>query len=188
MPIDATDTRINTVEAVIELAASGLDAVTIEAVVRVSGTTNGSIYHHFGNRDGLLSAAIDRVFADAMAAAAPALDERPATDAIHDFVRRYVDWVVEHRSEATILYGAPLRVQSDGVSPAKVEAFAPIVAWLFDRMTRGEVRAMDPLALDPVAFGPVHEMCRRWLAHPAIDLIGTAETLGDAVANILVAI
>ncbi|MTD52988.1 TetR/AcrR family transcriptional regulator [Amycolatopsis pithecellobii] len=49
----------------------GLKALTVDNVARLSETSNGSIYHRFGNRDGLVAAAIDHFLSqveDAMAA------------------------------------------------------------------------------------------------------------------------
>jgi len=41
------------------LAAGGLGAVTVAAVATAAGTSNGSLYHRFGDRTGLLLAAQD---------------------------------------------------------------------------------------------------------------------------------
>lgn len=42
------------------LETGGLQAVTVAAVARSAGTSNGSLYHRFGDRAGLLRAAQDR--------------------------------------------------------------------------------------------------------------------------------
>lgn len=50
------------VEAALDIAAQdGLAAVTIAKVASVSNTSNGSIYHRFGNHDNLLLAASDHL-------------------------------------------------------------------------------------------------------------------------------
>lgn len=186
MPTDGTATRDAIMDAVIARAADGLDAITIEAVIAAAGTTNGSIYHHFGSRAGMLSAAVDRVFAEAMAAASMALDDRPAVEAIGDFTVRYLDWVAGNRPEATLLYGVPLLLADGVISEAKVAAFTPVAHWLLVRMATGVVVEMDVLLLDPVGFGPVHEVCRRWLANPDhIDLALIAPAVAGAVVRIL---
>lgn len=186
MPIDGSKTRRSIVEAAIELAADGLGAVTIDALTERSGATNGSIYHHFGSRDGVLSAALDMAFSQAMDACLPALDLADPEAAILDFVHRYLGWVADHRDAATVLYGVPLGIEAAEMSAAKQAAFAPLAAWLVDRMAAGEIGPMDLSLADPIAFGPVHEMCRRWLAHPDVfDLLETSDQLGGAVAAIL---
>ena len=42
------------------LETGGLQAVTVAAVADRAGTSNGSLYHRFGDRAGLLQAAQDR--------------------------------------------------------------------------------------------------------------------------------
>ena len=66
------------------LAEGGLGAVTVAAVARAARTSNGSLYHRFGDRAGLLLAAQDRALGaietQTLAAFARA-DAEPATDA-----------------------------------------------------------------------------------------------------------
>lgn len=53
------------VEAALDLlGAGGLPAVTVAAVARAAGTSNGSLYHRFRDRTGLLVAAQDRALAE----------------------------------------------------------------------------------------------------------------------------
>lgn len=62
------------------LGAGGLQAVTVAAVARAAGTSNGSLYHRFGDRTGLLLAAQDRALDEiesATAAAFALADEEP---------------------------------------------------------------------------------------------------------------
>lgn len=54
------------------LGAGGLRAVTVAAVARESSTSNGSLYHRFGDRTGLLLAVQDRALGDIEAATARA--------------------------------------------------------------------------------------------------------------------
>ncbi|MBF4162349.1 TetR/AcrR family transcriptional regulator [Nocardioides sp. CBS4Y-1] len=46
------------------LEAGGLPAVTIAAVAAAAGTSNGALYHRFGDRNGLLLAMLDRALGD----------------------------------------------------------------------------------------------------------------------------
>ncbi|MFI2037259.1 TetR/AcrR family transcriptional regulator [Streptomyces bottropensis] len=55
------DSTVRMLDAALELAAGdGLGAVTIAAVAEGASTSNGSVYHRFGSRAGLLVAMIDR--------------------------------------------------------------------------------------------------------------------------------
>lgn len=66
------------------LAEGGLGAVTVAAVARAAGTSNGSLYHRFGDRTGLVLAAQDRALGEiesATLAAFARADAEPATEA-----------------------------------------------------------------------------------------------------------
>ncbi|ANH38642.1 transcriptional regulator BetI [Nocardioides dokdonensis FR1436] len=57
------------------LAQGGTAAVTVAAVARAAGASNGSLYHRFGDRRGLLLAAQDRALTRVEAEAAVAFAE-----------------------------------------------------------------------------------------------------------------
>ena len=61
MQTRSTSSADRMLEATLELLDSGgLPSVTVAAVARRAGTSNGSLYHRFGDRGGLLLAAQDR--------------------------------------------------------------------------------------------------------------------------------
>lgn len=177
-------TRAKVLDAVDVLANGGIDGVTIDAISDRSGVSNGSIYHHFGSRAGALAAAAARAFEEAMSAAGEALDDRAAETCARDFVARYLIWVEHNPDRAMLLYQAPLVVDLSDVQETKTRAFAPVVSWI--RSRADEVREIAPELLDPVAFGPVHETVRRWLASDrAIPLETVRAPLADAVWRIV---
>lgn len=83
------------------LADGGLQAVTIAAVARSAGTSNGSLYHRFGDRTGLLLAAQDRALcaieADTAAAFAAADDEPDDDLALRLLARSALSIFAEYR-------------------------------------------------------------------------------------------
>src|SRR6478609_11216450 len=65
------------------LAGGGLAAVTVAAVAKAAGASNGSLYHRFGDRSGLLLAAQDLALGRIEAATAAAFaraDAEPDDD------------------------------------------------------------------------------------------------------------
>ena len=57
----STSSADRMLEATLELLEhGGLTSVTVAAVAQRAGTSNGSLYHRFGDRGGLLQAAQDR--------------------------------------------------------------------------------------------------------------------------------
>jgi AcrR family transcriptional regulator len=88
--------------AALELVSEGgLGAVTIAAVSRRSGQSNGAIYHRFGNRGGLVAAAqglfLDRVEASTRDAFDRARAEPDDRTAIAVIVTSYVTVFTRHR-------------------------------------------------------------------------------------------
>lgn len=83
------------------LAEGGLPAVTVAAVASAAGTSNGSLYHRFGGRTGLLLAAQERALTaieTATAAAFARADAEPDDDrAVALLARAALDIFVEHR-------------------------------------------------------------------------------------------
>ncbi len=151
-----------------ELARDGpLDAVTIAAVTARSGMSNGSFYHHFGGRSGLVEALYGEVIAACLAEVSAALDARPAAQVVPDLAIRYLDWVAAQPGPARVLYavdGGRLVATAPAVQEAKAAAFGPVLAWFADRETRGEVRRWPSWGLDAIVMAPAHECARRYLA------------------------
>lgn len=83
------------------LAAGGLAAVTVAAVARAAHASNGSLYHRFGDRTGLLLAAQDLALGEietATAAAFARADAEPHDDrAVALLARAALDIFAEHR-------------------------------------------------------------------------------------------
>lgn len=132
------------------LAEGGLGAVTVAAVARAAGTSNGSLYHRFGDRAGLLLAAQDRALGaietQTLAAFARA-DAEPATDAGDEaavllLAHAAVGLYDEHRAamRAFLVEGREVREGGDLVGlQERNDAWARVLAttitgWLVRRL------------------------------------------------------
>ncbi|GAA5070333.1 AcrR family transcriptional regulator [Thermocatellispora tengchongensis] len=180
------DRRQAILDAALEIVGgAGFDALTIVRLSEVSGASNGSIYHHFGSRGGVIAALYRDSFARLVRAMLPALDARPAADVVPDLAGRYLDWVAAEPTRARFVYGAPaagLVALGEGMAGDKAEIMAPIAAWFGERARAGEVRAMPVWALDAVVMGPVHECARRYLLAPDAFDLAAARPLVTAAA------
>lgn len=58
-------------------AREGYDAVSVDAIADAAGRTSGSVYAHFGNKQGLLTALLDRVQDDMAAVVGAELAAHP---------------------------------------------------------------------------------------------------------------
>ncbi|GII00221.1 TetR/AcrR family transcriptional regulator [Planobispora takensis] len=166
--------RAATREAILDAALTivadkGLEAMTISRLAEVSGASNGSIYHHFGSRGGVVAELYRAGFAELVGEMIPALDERPAEAVVPELAGRFLDWIVAHPTRAEFVY----RASTAGVLPEeetaafKARVMAPLATWFGARTARGEVRPVPAWALDAVVMSPVHECARRYLAAPA---------------------
>lgn len=84
------------------LAEGGLQAVTVAAVSRAAGTSNGSLYHRFRDRTGLLLAVQERALGaieESTAAAFARADAEPDDErALALLAREALDIFSEHRA------------------------------------------------------------------------------------------
>lgn len=121
------------------LDEGGTPAVTVAAVAHAAATSNGSLYHRFGDRHGLLRAAQDRVLAtietETASAFARADAETDDEQAVGLLAATAVDLFGRHR-------GAMRAFLVDDGESAEIEAAstafthrlaAAVTAWLRDR-------------------------------------------------------
>jgi AcrR family transcriptional regulator len=164
------------------VAEKGLPALTIAALTVRSGASNGSVYHHFGSRNGVVAALYAECFRQCVDALLPALDDRPAALAVPDMVRRYLDWVLANPARAGVLYGAA----TEAVAEAKAEVFEPVATWFAERMVAEEIRTLPLPTVDPIVMGPAHECARRFLhTSGAFDLASVRDIVAAAVLRII---
>jgi AcrR family transcriptional regulator len=150
----------------------GYAAATVADVRELSGASTGSIYHHFGDKEGLAAALYVEALRDYQRGFLEVL--RRETDperGVKALVRHHLRWVAGHPDLARfLLAGRPPGVaeQLEGMNR---EVFAAAASWLEDRGLR-------PLARDvfyAVLIGPAQEFCRHWLAGRTRTSIRTAE-------------
>ena len=83
----------------------GPSALTVDAVIEKSGTSTGSFYTRFGNREGLLAAMHERFLSGFGGAVAKVLVDAASqpslTATIHDFIAGTFETVREHRGSLT---------------------------------------------------------------------------------------
>jgi AcrR family transcriptional regulator len=134
------------------IADGGLPAVGVEPLAARLGTTKGSFYWHFGNRDALLEAAIGRWEKETttdVAAGIIAADDPPASQ----FLRLVAD-VIE-------------RAERDRVGPALLaSAGHPAVAAALERVTATRLDLIATV-LRRLGFPPAQARRRALLAYSA---------------------
>lgn len=165
-----------------EIRARGLANTTIADIRRRSGASTGSIYHHFGDREGVLAAlymsCLEECFAEMETAVSTHTDTRQGIEAL---VHAYLTWVETHPDKATFIYDASqgqlLRSHLDLITGFKAELYAGIYRWMAPRVAAGDLIALPPWAYDAIMMGPAHEFARRWLGGLRDMPLETAKTI-----------
>lgn len=129
------------------LGEGGLAAVTVAAVAERAGTSNGSLYHRFRGRSGLLLAAQDRALGwieqETAAAFRRADDEADDEQAVRLLVEAALDiFRAHHATLRSFLVEARGQAEHDARSVATSHALARLVTgWLQERFGVGAADA-----------------------------------------------
>lgn len=167
--------------------ALGVAAASIADICRRSGASVGSVYHHFGSKEGLAEALYCeglRRFQEGYRAALAGHGQ--ARSGVQALVRFHVAWVVEHGAWARYL----LRTRADALQAAtqarlterNAVFFQDMAAWFAPHVRSGAVRPLPAGVLPALLVGPVHEWARtqlRW-SDPIWD-VAVADALADAI-------
>lgn len=158
-------------QATLECAvAQGVDAVSIDAVRARCGASVGSIYHHFGSKEGLVAALFLEVFHAQSRAIQRALDDAQGPeDGVRALVTGYLDWVVADPDRARFLFQARSHVaagprREDLIAAAQSRNRA-LLRWFEPHQSRGDVRELPCDILPSLVMGPVQSYCRAWLGN-----------------------
>jgi AcrR family transcriptional regulator len=158
----------------------GFAAATIEDVRRLSGASVGSIYHHFGDKEGLAAAlyleGIGAYQRGALRALTRSGDPERGVKAL---VRFHLRWVAEKPKLASFLLN---RRETEVVLASEADrrelnraAFAETAAWLRPHVESGRVKHMPMELYYLTLIGPSQEFARHWLSGRASSSMREAE-------------
>jgi AcrR family transcriptional regulator len=158
----------------------GYTATTIADVRERSGASVGSIYHHFGDKEGIAAALYVECLRDFQEGFLQALaEERSAERGIKAMVRQHLRWVeanpkaaafLADRREAEVAAAADERVRE-----LNRVTLGIVRDWLRPHVEAGRMRRMPLRLFYVVALGPAQEYTRHWLRDPQANPIGAAE-------------
>src|SRR4051812_33603506 len=153
----------------------GVLATTIEDVRARSGASVGSIYHHYGSKEGIAAA----LFVDGMRSYQDGAAAALRAGGVKGFVRRHVKWVTGNPRLATYLFTqrepSVEQASRDELAEINRAFFAEVRAWI---ASRDDLRPLPFDLFHAVVLGPAQEWSRHWLA-------GNAETSPQRAARVL---
>ncbi|GHH89449.1 TetR/AcrR family transcriptional regulator [Streptomyces capillispiralis] len=167
-------------------AESGEQGLTVQAVTRASGVSMGSLYHHFGSLDGLVTALLTRWLERLLGEMVTALEQaESARDGVGALVRMYLAFIRDHRDVGMLLHSS--RADQLGMRQARLlrdaqEArLTPLTAWVSGHVESGEIAPLPLSVLESLVLGPVVGVSRRWLTLGDVDLDEAARVLPDRI-------
>jgi AcrR family transcriptional regulator len=164
----------------------GFTATTVEKIRRRSGASIGSIYHHFGGKEGLAAELYVeglRGYQEGFLRAIESAQE--AESGIRALVRHHLRWV-EHNPELARFLMNRRETELLAATEARVRelnrAFFPrVTAWVERWLEAGALRPLSADLRQPVLLGPCQEFSRLWLTgRTRISLRRAERELADA--------
>lgn len=164
----------------------GYAATSIEDIRRLSGTSVGSIYHHFAGKEAIAAALYVEGIRSYQAGGLAVLAGADSAQAgIRAIVTYHLRWIVEHRALAQFLlhHGEP-EVSALAAEPLRTlnETYRHQVNGWLDRVRAdGTLRPIPYDVYAALVVGPAQEFARRWIAGVTdIDIDKAAGLLADA--------
>ncbi|BBH13012.1 TetR/AcrR family transcriptional regulator [Chromobacterium haemolyticum] len=162
----------------------GYAATVMDELTAAAGVTRGALYHHFGDKKGLLLAVAQALDAEIEAGLARA--ECEAADPWQGFKRRcraYLQAVTQPEAQRILLYDAPAALGAEYVQAGQRQCVGAIAERLRALMDAGLIRPADPQALARLINGALVEgAC--WASGAEQPAAALAQTL-DALEILL---
>lgn len=172
--------------ALIEFTRLGIEAANISAISQRAGVSIGSIYHHFGNKAGIVRRLHERGLEDHHSKMLEALRRATsARESIQVLVTVFIEWCVENPRWARFIFGARPSVsmvpQSHAADPDAESRLQQLREMLQPHVHSGEIRSLPETLYPAIIHGPAQHRVRAWLAGraPVPDDLDT-HALADA--------
>jgi AcrR family transcriptional regulator len=149
--------------------AAGIEATTIEVIRAECETSVGAIYHHFGNKEGLVAALFFAALDDQAALRNSYLEQAQSAEAgVLALVHSYIDWVDGQPEWARFILQGRFAVASGPFKEELGERNKQRNKMLFDWM-RAEGRSeqfshIPAELLLSLIIGQAENYCRAWLS------------------------
>lgn len=172
----AKDRRQDILQAALQcFAEAGIEAASIDMVRQRCGASVGSIYHHFGSKEGIVAALYFDILSEQAHRIQKQLDKArsvPMPDEVRAGVRAlvlgYLDWVVSQPERARFLFQARTLVaqgpQAEELSAQARRRQQALLAWFEPHRQSGALQDIPCELMPSLVMGPVQSYCRAWLS------------------------
>lgn len=163
-------------------ADRGIAAASMEEIADRAGVTKPVLYHHFGSKDGLLGAVIDRAGAELGKAVEDAvLGAEDADDALARGLSAYFTFMAKHRAAWLALLN---ETASNGAGAEALERIRQERARFIAALIAAEVPGSDMTRAMTYAQAVIGA-CERLATAPESDEVLTPETLASHLMDVI---
>lgn len=147
----------------------GIEATTIEMIRAQCDTSVGAIYHHFGNKEGLVAALFFTALDDQARLRDSYMADAASTQTgVHALVHSYVDWVDSQPEWARFQYHARFAVtkgpHKDELATRNKARNKMLLEWLSDPAHRDQLGGFPAELMPSLIIGQADSYCRAWLS------------------------
>ncbi len=148
----------------------GIDTTTIEMICERSEASVGAIYHHFKNKDGIITALFFVALDDQAQRREDALSTAThLKQGIMAIVESYIDWVVDYPDFARFLYMAKLNMVQNSLHEAltqkNIQRNTTLKNWYRQHANPVQLQTIPYELLLSLVIGATENYCRAWLAN-----------------------
>jgi AcrR family transcriptional regulator len=166
----------------------GIDHTTIGQIQARANCSIGSLYHHFGSKEGVA----EELFLEGIGQLNHAMlqEIRQAANAeqsVHAVVSAYCDWSTEHRDMARYLHSRDIDFSEQArkrLREMHQSFITEVFTWFAPFVAEGQMRVLPVETYVPLISGATQEYVRRWLSgHHDKDPREVKELFAEAAWN-----
>jgi len=148
---------------------NGVENTTIADIRDASGISVGSIYHHFGNKDGIVAALFMEGVNDHSRLQEAALEKAgTAEEGVKAVVGCYIDWINEHPDWAQFVFRYRSLVEhskkTDEEKDQRKTHFNRLRDWFSPYIIKNEIQKLPFEVYHTLIIGPAQAFALRWLS------------------------
>ncbi len=149
--------------------ANGVESTKIADIRDVSGVSVGSIYHHFGNKEGIVVALFLAGMQDHASMQEAALASATnVEEGVKSIVRCYIDWIAQNPDWARFVFRYRSLVENSELAEQneahKRQHFQRLKLWFQPYIDNGSIKKLPFEVYHSLIIGPSQDFALRWLA------------------------
>ncbi len=161
--------------------------LSIERLSEASAVSIGSIYHHFGNLNGVSAALYHNVMIDLLQSIIRAVQTKDtARDKVLAQSRAYIEWTREKKAAARFIHASAytpyMQQYADAIRRSKEPILSELMGFFAPHIRAGDMIDLPLPLYEILLIGPLAELARRWLSGgSALDMDAAWEHLPERI-------